>query len=162
NFGTLSRKTRLSFLTADADTLVPDVRWYPQRNSATYAVRGLLAGASEWLAPAVISAVPTGTELSIDSVTVTGGTATVPLTSAVQTASAEDRALLVGQIEATLTALPQVQSVQITVGDVPLEVNATTPPLELDPGVGRTLTLLTGGDRLATFNGSEVVPTPDS
>ncbi|HLR28704.1 MAG TPA: LpqB family beta-propeller domain-containing protein [Ruania sp.] len=162
NFGTLYRKTPLYFLTADADTLVPDVRWYPQRNSATYAVRGLLAGASEWLAPAVISAVPTGTELSIDSVTVTGGTATVPLTSAVQTASAEDRALLVGQIEATLTALPQVQSVQITVGDVPLEVNATIPPLEQDPGVGRTLTLLTAGDRLATFNGSEVVPNPDS
>src|SRR5699024_1543101 len=72
------------------------------------------------------------------------------------------RALLVGQIEATLTALPQVQSVQITVGDVPLEVNATIPPLEQDPGVGRTLTLLTAGDRLATFNGSEVVPMPDS
>lgn len=162
NFGTLYRQTPLYFLTADADTLVPDVRWYPQRNSATYAVRGLLAGASDWLAPAVISAVPTGTELSIDSVTVTGGVATVPLTPAVQGASAQDRALLVAQIETTLTALPQVQSVRITVGDVPLEVNAPPPQLQLDPGVGRTVTVLTSTDRLATFNGSEVTPLPDS
>ncbi len=162
NFATLYRKTPLYFLSSDGTALVPDLRWYPTRNSATYAVRALLAGAAEWLAPAVISAIPDGTELSIDSVTVSGGVATVPLTAAVQTASATDRALLVRQIERTLTALPQVQGVQVTVGDVPLEVNAPPPGLRVNPGVGRTMTLLTEDDLLATYNGSEVAPMPDA
>lgn len=162
NFGTLYRKTPVYFLSADGSTLVPDLRWYPLRNRATYAVRGLLAGAVEWLSPAVISAVPDGTELSIDSVTVSGGIANVPLTSAVQTASAEDRALLVAQLDQTLTALPQVQGVQVTVGDVPLEVSAPTPDLAVDPGVGRALTLLNTDDQLATFNGAEVTAEPDA
>lgn len=162
NFGTLYRKTMVYFLSADGSTLVPDLRWYPLRNRATYAVRGLLAGAAEWLSPAVISAVPDGTELSIDSVTVSGGIANVPLTSAVQTASADDRALLVAQLDQTLTALPQVQGVQVTVGDVPLEVSAPTPDLAVDRGVGRTLTLLNDDDQLATYNGAEVTAVPDA
>lgn len=162
NFSTLYRKTPLYFISSDGTALVPDLRWYPTRNSATYAVRGLMAGAAEWLAPAVISAIPDGTELSIDSVTVSGGVATVPLTAAVQTASAQDRALLVEQIQRTLTALPQVQGVQVTVGDVPLEVSASAPDLRVNPGVGRTLTVLTTGDRLAAYNGAEVSELPDS
>src|SRR5699024_10720022 len=129
---------------------------------ATYAVRGLMAGAGEWLSPAVISAIPDGTELSIDSVTVSGGIANVPLTSAVQTASADDRALLVAQIEQTLTSVSQVQGVQVTVGDVPLEVSASTPDLAVDPGVGRTVTVLNEDDELATYNGAEVTPVPDA
>lgn len=162
NFGTLYRSTPLYFLSADGSALVPDLRWYPLRNRATYAVRGLMAGAGEWLSPAVISAIPDGTELSIDSVTVSGGIANVPLTSAVQTASADDRALLVAQIEQTLTSLSQVQGVQVTVGDVPLEVSASTPDLAVDPGVGRTVTVLNEDDELATYNGAEVTPVPDA
>ena len=162
NFGTLYRKTPVYFLSADGGTLVPDLRWYPLRNRATYAVRGLLGGAAEWLSPAVISALPDGAELSIDSVTVSGGIANVPLTSAVQTAGADDRALLVAQIEETLTGLPQVQGVQVTVGDVPLEVSAPTPDLVVDPGVGRTLTVLDADDQLATYNGAELAPVPDA
>lgn len=162
NFGTLYRKTPVYFLSADGSALVPDLRWYPLRNRATYAVRGLLAGATEWLSPAVISAIPDGTELSIDSVTVSGGIANVPLTSAVQTASADDRALLVAQLEQTLTTLPQVQGVQVTVGDVPLEVSAATPDLTVDPAVGRTLTALNGDDELATYSGSDLTAVPDA
>lgn len=162
NFGTLYRKTPLYFVSADGSAFVPDLRWYPLRNRSTYAVRGLLAGAADWLSPAVISAIPDGTELSIDSVTVSGGIANVPLTSAVQTASAQDRALLVAQIEQTVTALPQVQGVQVTVGDVPLEVSATSPDLAVDPGVGRTLTVLNADDELATYNGAEVTPVPNA
>src|SRR5699024_6744271 len=86
----------------------------------------------------------------------------VPLTPAVQTASADDRALLVAQIEKTLTSLPQVQGVRVTVGDVPLEVSATTPDLTVDPGVGRTVTVLNQDDQLATYNGAEVTPVPDA
>ena len=162
NFATLYRKTPLYFLSSDGSAMVPDLRWYPTRNSATYAVRGLMAGAAEWLAPSVISAIPDGTELSIDSVTVSGGVATVPLTAAVQTASATDRALLVRQIERTLTALPQVQGVEVTVGDVPLEVNAAPPTLRVNPGVGRTMTVLTDDDVLATYNSSEVEEVADA
>lgn len=162
NFATLYRKTPLYFLSSDGTAMVPDLRWYPTRNSATYAVRGLMAGAADWLAPSVISAIPDGTELSIDSVTVSGGVATVPLTAAVQTASATDRALLVRQIERTLTALPQVQGVEVTVGDVPLEVSANPPALRVNPGVGRTMTLLTDEDVLATYNGSAVEEEPDA
>src|SRR5690606_5989765 len=42
------------------------------------------------------------------------------------------------------------------------EVSASAPDLRVNPGVGRTLTVLTTGDRLAAYNGAEVSELPDS
>ncbi|WP_159619683.1 LpqB family beta-propeller domain-containing protein [Ruania rhizosphaerae] len=161
NFSTLYRQSALYFVSSDQTALVPDVRWFPQRNAATYVMRSLLAGASEWLSPAVVSAIPAGTALSIDSVTVSGGVATVPLTPEVRSAGTDDRGLLLAQISRTLTALPQVQSATVTVDGVALDGQERT-DLVVNRPTGRAPLVLTDEDLLATFNGSELVPVSDA
>ncbi|SEE98926.1 LpqB family beta-propeller domain-containing protein [Ruania alba] len=163
NFSTVYRQTPLYYLSADGSALVPDPRWFPQRNAATYAIRGLLAGASEWMSPAVVSAIPSGTGLSIDSVTVSAGVASVPLTEEVQSASATDRALLLAQINQTLSGLPRVTSVSVTVDGVPLELvpDQEPPELVVDRSVGRSPLMLSDTHELVAFNGAELTPVPD-
>ncbi|UFU02179.1 LpqB family beta-propeller domain-containing protein [Ruania suaedae] len=161
NFSTLYTQTPLYFVSSDQTALVPDVRWFPQRNAATYVMRSLLAGASEWLRPAVVSAIPAGTALSIGSVTVSAGVATVPLTAEVRSAGSDDRELLLAQISQTLTALPQVQSAEVTVDGVTLDARPRT-DLVVDRPAGRVPTVLTEDNVLATFNGSELVPLEDA
>ncbi|UFU07589.1 LpqB family beta-propeller domain-containing protein [Ruania halotolerans] len=161
NFSTLYRQTPLYYLSSDASALVPDPRWFPQRNAATYAIRGLLAGVAEWMSPAVVSAIPAGTGLTIDSVTVSGGVASVPLTREAQSASAADRALLLAQITETLVRLPQVQSVSVTVDGVPLEQPQERPELTVDPLVGRSPMMISADEELVSFNGAQLTPVPD-
>lgn len=137
NFSTLYRATLLYFVSPDQTYLVPELRWFPARITPTYAAAALLAGPSEWLRDAVRTAVPDGVGLTLDTVTVTDGVATVDLTTEELSASAEDRALLQAQLDATLTQLPGVRSVSITVGGAPIFA-ADTPELERDPQPGTT------------------------
>jgi len=127
------------FATADAAQLVADVRWFTYGSStATRIVTELLAGASGWLAPAVRTGAPAGTRLSVGTVPVAAGTATVDLTDAVLRGSPEQRSLLMSQLRASLTRLPGVATVRVTVdgadltragdgdlGDVPLSLPTT-------------------------------------
>ena len=151
-FGSQYRQVPLYFLTPDATMLVPDTRWYPQRNASTAAMRGLLAGPAPWLDGAVFSAMPADTSLSFGAVTVSGGTAQVDLSAEALQADATTRQLIRAQIEQTLLGLPQVQRVEITVDGV--DWDAPVPGLEVssDPPVGRTpLVLETVEYTLGTF-----------
>ncbi|WP_167587732.1 LpqB family beta-propeller domain-containing protein [Kineococcus rubinsiae] len=133
------------FATADARQLVADVRWFTYGSStATRIVTELLAGASSWLAPAVRSGAPAGTRLRVGTVPVADGTAAVDLTDAVLQGSPEQRSLLLSQLRASLTRLPGVARVRVTVdgaeltragdgdvGDVPRTLATTDPRLVL-------------------------------
>ena len=89
-FDSVYRAAPLYFLTPDRGSLVPEVRWFPARNTATYAVRELLEGPSPWLRDAVRTGFPEGTRLAVESVPVdSDGTADVDLTTAVATADAD-------------------------------------------------------------------------
>jgi len=110
------RPARLFFLTPDEAQLVPEVRYYPASNLPTSVVRGLLAGPSPWLRDAVRTAVPVGVELTPAAVLVdANGVAEVDLgpPGLVQSAA---RDLLVAQVTATLSELPQVRSVVVRAG----------------------------------------------
>ncbi|MDD7384521.1 MAG: LpqB family beta-propeller domain-containing protein [Actinomycetaceae bacterium] len=111
-FETLYVRTPLYFLNADKSALVGDVRWYPTNSAATFAVRGLLEGASDWLAGAVHTAIPAGTTLQ-NSVSVQDGEALVNLSSDVLSASADDQRLLHAQIAQTLSAVANIESVEV-------------------------------------------------
>ncbi len=151
-FGSQYRQIPLYFLSPDATMLVPDTRWYPQRNAPTAAMRGLLAGPVDWLDGAVFSAIPADTSLSFGAVTASGGTAQVDLTDQAFQADATARQLIRAQIEQTLLGLPQVQRVEITVDGV--EWDSPVPGLEVgsDPPVGRTPVVLDTTDyTLGTF-----------
>lgn len=104
---------------ASGGVLVPDPIYLPNlRNQATVAsalIKALLNGASDWLAPAVMSAIPRGTTLSVDSVTIADGVASVPLSDAVVPLTDPQRSLLAAQIVYTLKEALAIRGVLITV-----------------------------------------------
>ena len=104
------------FLDKAQQHLVPDVRWFPSRASTgTKMVSALLEGPSDWLAPAVSSAIPAGTKLNTASVTIDRGVATVDLSAKALKASYLQKALMRAQIYQTLTQLPAVLDVNIEI-----------------------------------------------
>lgn len=122
-FEVIFRSYSIYFFDAQRKHLVPDLRWFPSRAStATRMVNAMLKGPSEWLKPAVNSAIPAGTMLSLNSVTVAEGVASVDLTAKALTASSLARRQMKAQIRATLTQLPNVYSVSIAVERGPQEI----------------------------------------
>lgn len=122
-FDVIFRSYSIYFFDAQRQHLVPDLRWFPSRAStATRMVNAMLKGPSEWLKPAVNSAIPAGTALSLNSVTVADGVASVDLTAKALTASNLARRQMKAQIRATLTQLPNVYSVSIAVERGPQEI----------------------------------------
>ena len=71
------------YFVGNGSALVPNPIYLPNlRNQASIAsvlMRALLNGPSDWLAPAVTSAIPEGTALSVDAVTINDGVAEVAL-----------------------------------------------------------------------------------
>jgi hypothetical protein len=104
--------------------LVPDVRWFPTRAStSTRLVSALLGGPSEWLEDSVKTAFPAGTKLSLSTVTVADGVASVDLTSRALKASARGRQLMQVQVKETLIQLNSIYTVQVTVARSALEAS---------------------------------------
>lgn len=153
-FDALFEGIRLYFLSQDRQALVPDLRYVPQRNVVTSAVLGLLAGPSPWLAGGVVTALPSGTALTVGSVVVEEGVAQVDLTDELYTASAADQALATAQIEATLANVASVRSTEITVAGAELDLPAPDPTLLRDSFVQPTVVLLADGG-LAQYSGGD-------
>jgi hypothetical protein len=105
--------------------LVPDLRWFPSRiSTATRLVNALLAGPSDWLEAAVRSAIPTETRLTVDAVRVVDGVALVDFDASALSALGQQRQLMLAQLEATLTQLPAVTGVAISVNNNQQEISA--------------------------------------
>ena len=132
NFAQLFTQVSLVFASVDETTEVPELRWLPKNKAATFAARELVQGPSDWLAPAVHTGFPANSALAVDSVVVTDGVAAVQLTSD-SAGNAAQRSLAQEQMELTLTSLPGVTSVNVTVGGAPLggddSANLTAPPV---------------------------------
>ena len=128
-FDVVFKAYALYFFDNQLKQLVPDVRWFPSRAStSTRLVSALLGGPSEWLAPAVKSAIPSGTKLSLSTVTVADGIATVDLSAKALQASAAERRLMQVQIRETLVQLNSVYSVNVTVQRSSIDANSWTFP----------------------------------
>ena len=121
------------FLDRQKRFLVPELRWFPTTPATgTRLANALLGGASSWLKPAVVSAIPNGTRLSIDAVTIENGVALVDLTARALVATRTDRSLMKSQLEATLTQLSSVSSVAISIERALQEIS------EADDNAGET------------------------
>lgn len=115
-FDVVFRGYSIYFLDRQQRYLVPELRFFPATPATgTRMVNALLEGPSNWLRPAVISAIPSGTRLSIDAVTVEKSVALVDLTARALVASRTDRSLIKAQLEATLSQLPNVEKVAISI-----------------------------------------------
>jgi hypothetical protein len=107
--------------------LVPELRWFPTTAATgTRLANALLRGASSWLKPAVVSAIPNGTRLAIDAVTVEDGVALVDLTARALVASRADRSLMKAQLDATLSQLQNVSEVAISIERSRQEIQDST------------------------------------
>lgn len=123
NFDVLFRGYSVYFFDQSFHQLVPDLRWFPARPStATRLVNALLSGPSPWLAPGAVTAFPDGTKLAIDSVAITGGVASVDLSSQILWASADHKLYLQAQLWATLKQLPNVLSMVLLVDHVQQQI----------------------------------------
>lgn len=145
------------FLTADSRSFVADPRWMPRSALATTLMTELLQGPSPWLESGVRTAVPAGTRLNTQNVSIEDGVATVDLTSEVLASNASDQNLIRAQIEETLGVLPQVQSVELTVEQAPLE-SGGVPDLETYPFEADGFMVLQEGNIPAHFQDGALEP----
>ena len=128
-------------------SLVPDPIYLPAlsnpANVASALIKALLNGPSQWLKPAVTTAIPPNTSLSVDSVTITDGIAEVALGESILALPDAQRSLLAAQIAFTLKQVGGVKGVVIKVNQQPYRVPGADPnsqvisvdaiPRELDP-----------------------------
>lgn len=135
-FASIFHAYPLYFFDPSFQYLVPDQRWFADtRSIPTLIVKGLLAGPSSWLSGGVLlSAFPSGTELSPGSPTIESGRATVDLSSQVSGESATSQRRMVQQLTQSLTGLLTVRSAAVTVGGFPLTVTDGPAP-EITQGV---------------------------
>ncbi|MEN9752354.1 MAG: hypothetical protein RL670_45 [Actinomycetota bacterium] len=149
-FDVIFRSYSIYFFDAQKTHLVPDLRWFPSRAStATRMVNAMLKGPSAWLAGAVTSAFPQGTALSLNSVTVADGIASVDLNSKALTAKAATKRLMKAQIRATLTQLPNVYSVGISIERGPQDIQDVP---DLVPTIASSQAVVLQGGELQFFN----------
>ncbi|GAA4721001.1 LpqB family beta-propeller domain-containing protein [Isoptericola chiayiensis] len=145
-FGYAFHRTTLYYPTPDRRWWVPDVRWYPEQAWRTTASQQILAGPPPPLVQSAISVVPEGTALAIDAVTVDDeGVIDVSVTSAITSAPADDRALLVAQLEETLRE-GEGRSVELSEGSSPLAVEAATETPSHPVTLGDAVAVLEGDD----------------
>ncbi|MBO0899892.1 GerMN domain-containing protein [Cellulomonas sp. zg-ZUI22] len=138
------RATSVYFLTPDREMLVPEVRWFRDRDRsvATAVVRALLAGPSPWLHDAVTSALPQGAVLKPEAVSVEQGVAEFALEPARAVLDA-DRGLLLAQLEASLRPLG-VTTLHVRAGAAGALLEGTATDLPV-PGSDELEILVDGG-----------------
>ena len=135
------------YFVGNGSSLVPDPIYLPAlsnpANVASALMKALLNGPSEWLEPAVSSAIPPNTSLSVDSVTITDGIAEVQLSDSILALPDPQRSLLGAQIVHTLRQVGGVKGVVIRVNQQPYRVPGSDPsnftisadaiPRDIDP-----------------------------
>ncbi|GAB3048345.1 LpqB family beta-propeller domain-containing protein [Sediminivirga luteola] len=161
NFQSVFQSYSIYFFDPSFSYFVPEDRWIPNRASiATDVVQRLLQGPPEWLAGAVVSAIPEGLRLGSDAVTIQEGVATVSLDESAAALNDRGRALLRAQLEATLEQIATVSSVEIEVAGEELDANEQvtverTVPIPQQP-------VVVSGQRLARLDGTRLASVPDS
>jgi spore germination protein GerM len=118
------RSFPLYFFNPDLTELVTDSVFVPvgSTGAATTLVRSLLSGPASYLSATTRNAFPAGTKLTYGSVPINSGEAQVDLSVEVLTADELTRRALAAQLVWTLSSLPNVSSVRITVSGQPLAV----------------------------------------
>ena len=140
------------FLDTNSTQLVPDLRWFPSRAStATRLVNAVLAGPADWLKETVVSAIPTGTALTVNAVRIVEGVARVDFDANALEANARQRGLMLSQLRSTLLQLPGVLDVALSVNNSTQDIRPATIPSPLGP----TTTFALTADEVLRLSGSE-------
>lgn len=123
------RSFPIYFLNSSLTSLVSDSVIVPVNSSgaATSLVQSLLDGPSPYLVPVASTAFPVGTSLTYGSVPVIDGIAQVDLSQEILGADELTRRALSAQLVWTLSVLPNVAGVRITVSGQPLALTDVGP-----------------------------------
>ena len=128
-FSSFYQRYNLYFV-GNGTALVPNPIYLPNlRNQAGIAsvlMRALLSGPSYWLAPAVTSAIPEGTALSVDAVTINDGVAEVALSDDMLSLNDGQRTLMAAQVLYTLRPTG-IQGVTFSVNQQPYAIPGADP-----------------------------------
>jgi hypothetical protein len=127
------------YVARDRRLLIPDVRWFPLDHLATRLARAQLDGVPAYLAGAARTDIPAGARLTADSVSVTGGVATVDLTAAAPTQQAV-RENLLAQLVSTLMQDPSVRGITVRVAGTSLDLPDVPSPITSPADVGFPVT----------------------
>ncbi|WP_158607541.1 LpqB family beta-propeller domain-containing protein [Flexivirga caeni] len=107
---------------ANASTLVPDTRWYPQVGLVSSLAAAVLEGAPPWLRGMTLEPLPAGSRLTGSSVSIdNNGVATVNVSDKVLAATPEQRTGLWASMLATLTQVSDVRRVVVVVDGARLQ-----------------------------------------
>lgn len=153
----------LYFFSPDLSYLVPDERWFPNSPASlqTRVVKELVQGPAKWLAGAYVTAFPQGSQLTSDSVTVTGGEADVDLNSTAGAADATTLTRMQLQLSESLASVAGINDVRISIEGVQRSVSGTLSPQPVqDPTVDSNALVLRGG-KFGMLSGSTVTEIPD-
>ncbi len=159
NFNRLFLPVKLLFASSDRTTQVPEVRWLAANKAPSYAARELVEGPSPWLANAVATGFPPGSQLDVEAVVVTDGTAVV-LLNASAGGSPADRSLASEQLSLTLAQLPGVTSAEVTVAGIAIGGDGSA-SLERAPVPSAEAAAFVDG-RLGLWDGADLWMVPTS
>lgn len=111
------------FVSKSSGQMAPELRYFADAEATpTMMIEGLESGPSEWLAPAVRSALPTGLTLDTTGVTVSRGVADVPFVGFAVEMEDATAMQLAGQVLWSLSSFDEVASARITINGEPLSV----------------------------------------
>lgn len=128
------RTFNVYFFDTDYSMLVPDPRTIPLTNAglATTLIKLLIAGPSDWLAPAVRTAIPDGVGLELDSVPIEDGVARVDLTAGMRNADEQTQQAVSAQLVWTLRQLSSVGAIDVRSGGQPIVIPGMPSPQPRD------------------------------
>jgi hypothetical protein len=147
------REQPLYFFDPSYKYLVPDVRWFPSRQtSSTRVVRALLAGPSSWLQQSVVTAFPEAT--AFGGVTNEAGSTVVDLSTEALNSSPQDRDRMRQQLVAAL----DTPNVALTVRGLELATPDATGDRAVIPSVDSAVLVGTEGTAFGFDGGEGIAP----
>jgi hypothetical protein len=149
----------LQYFDSSWTRLVPDVRWFPRRQSpATTVTQALIGGSpSAWLDPAVQTAFPVDVQLAQDAVLISDQVAEVALTRPATSLDQETLSRMRTQLQATLrSAGIAVTQVRFTVDGRTVDAGV----VELADDVAPAGTLVLQNGAFGRIVGDEISPIP--
>lgn len=123
-FDTFYRSLNVYYYDPGWTTVVPDPIFLPEGNQTPTALwQALLRGPTDWLMPAVVTAIPAETRLNVQSAFVdSGNVVEVSLDESVAALVDEQRSRMAGQVVWTLRQIPEVVGVRFLMNGAPYAV----------------------------------------
>ena len=155
-FDTAFREQVLYFFDPSYAYLVPDVRWFPARQtSARRVVEALLAGPAPWLQQAVTTAFPDATAVGSEGVVTEPANVVVDLSAEALSSNSQARDRMRQQLVATL----EKPNVAMTVGGLELATPAASGNrAEANPSVDPAVLVGAGGTAFGFDGGAGIAP----